>query len=149
VVQLAGDWAVWISRGRPSGGVVRTGEYLDAVLSAYELTENVSELVTPTGADAPAGERHLLLTDISGYTGFMTGVEREHGVDFSAGIPAAYGVLGALLDTVIAGVEPDFALVKLIMRLVRKLVEVEPLPGPTWSFVYGIQRKSPQPRVDA
>jgi class 3 adenylate cyclase len=61
----------------------------------------------------PAGERYLLLADISGYTGFMTGVEQAHGVDFSAGIPAAYAVLGALLDTVIEGVEPEFALVKL------------------------------------
>jgi class 3 adenylate cyclase len=68
---------------------------------------------SPTGADAPAGERYLLLADISGYTGFMAGVEKEHGVDFSPGIPAAYSVLGALLGTVIEGVEPDFALVKL------------------------------------
>jgi len=69
--------------------------------------------VSPTGADAQAGERYLLLADISGYTGFMAGVEQEHGIDFSAGIPAAYSVLGALLDAVIEGVEPDFALVKL------------------------------------
>lgn len=64
-------------------------------------------------ADAPAGERYFLLADISGYTGFMSGVEREHGVDFSEGIPAAYGILGALLDTVIEGVAPGFALIKL------------------------------------
>jgi class 3 adenylate cyclase len=67
---------------------------------------------TPT-AEAPAGERYLLLADISGYTGFMSDVEVAHGVDFSAGIPAAYGVLGDLLDAVIDGVAPDFALVKL------------------------------------
>jgi len=65
------------------------------------------------GADARAGERYLLLADISGYTGFMAGVEQEHGVDFSAGVPAAYGVLGALLDAVVEGVEPDFTVVKL------------------------------------
>jgi class 3 adenylate cyclase len=64
-------------------------------------------------ADAPAGERYLLLADISGYTGFMAGVELEHGVDFGAGIPAAYSVLGDLLQAVVEGVEPDFALVKL------------------------------------
>ena len=58
-------------------------------------------------------EGALVLADISGYTGFMTGVEQEHGVDFSGGIPAAYSVLAALLDTVIRGVEPDFSLVKL------------------------------------
>ncbi len=68
---------------------------------------------SPTWADAPAGERYLLLADISGYTGFMAGVELEHGVDFSAGVPAAYSVLGALLDAVIDGLEPDFGLVKL------------------------------------
>jgi class 3 adenylate cyclase len=68
---------------------------------------------SPTTADAPAGERYLLLADISGYTGFMSGVEQEHGVDFSGGIPAAYGILGALLDTVINGIAPDFSLVKL------------------------------------
>ena len=66
-----------------------------------------------TGADSLAGERYLLLADISGYTGFMAGVEQEHGVDFSAGIPAAYSVLGALLEAVIEGAEPEFALVKL------------------------------------
>jgi class 3 adenylate cyclase len=65
------------------------------------------------GADPPAAERYLLLADISGYTGFMAGVEREHGVDFSAGIPAAYSVLGNLLDAVVEGVKPDLALVKL------------------------------------
>ena len=68
---------------------------------------------SPTRADAPAGERYLLLADISGYTGFMSGVELEHGVDFSLGVPAAYSVLGALLDAVIGGLEPDFAVVKL------------------------------------
>ena len=59
------------------------------------------------------GSGTLLLADISGYTGFMAGVEKEHGVDFSAGIPAAYSVVGGLLDAVVEGVEPDFGLVKL------------------------------------
>ena len=68
---------------------------------------------SPTGADAPAGERYLLLADISGYTGFMAGVEQEHGVDFSAGIPAAYSVLGALLNAIVVALEPNFAVVKL------------------------------------
>ena len=67
----------------------------------------------PTTADPSAGERYLLLADISGYTGFLSGVEQEHGLDFSAGIPAAYGILADLLNSVIEGVEPDFALVKL------------------------------------
>jgi hypothetical protein len=34
-------------------------------------------------------------------------------VDFSGGIPAAYGVLADLLNAVIEGIEPDFAVVKL------------------------------------
>jgi len=68
---------------------------------------------SPAKPDAAAGERYLLLADISGYTGFMAGVEQEHGVDFSQGVPAAYGVLGALLDAVVEGVEPDFTVVKL------------------------------------
>jgi class 3 adenylate cyclase len=64
-------------------------------------------------ADVAAGERYLLLADISGYTRFLSGVEEEHGLDFSGGIPAAYGILAALLDTVIEGLAPGFALVKL------------------------------------
>jgi hypothetical protein len=43
----------------------------------------------------------------------MAGVEVAHGVDFSSGIPAGYGILGALLDSIIGGVEPDLAVVKL------------------------------------
>ena len=78
--------------------------------SALERAERSG---SATGPFAPAGERYLLLADISGYTGFMAGVELEHGVDFSAGVPAAYSVLGALLDGVIEGLEPDFAVVKL------------------------------------
>jgi class 3 adenylate cyclase len=59
------------------------------------------------------GERYLLLADITGYTGFMAGVEQEHAVDFSGGIPVAYSVLGELLNAVIEGLQPDFAVVKL------------------------------------
>jgi class 3 adenylate cyclase len=66
-----------------------------------------------SAAGAAAGERYLLLADISGYTSFMAGVERDHAVDFRAGIPAAYSVLGALLGAVSEGVEPEFAVVKL------------------------------------
>jgi Protein of unknown function (DUF2652) len=54
-----------------------------------------------------------MLADISGYSGFMLGVEQAQGIDFSACIPAAYPVLGALLSAVIKGLEPAFALVKL------------------------------------
>ena len=69
--------------------------------------------MTATVAEAPAGERYLLLADISGYTAFMAGVEVDHGIDFGAGIPAAYSVLGDLLGAVSEGVEPDFEVVKL------------------------------------
>ncbi|HEY6058464.1 MAG TPA: hypothetical protein VIV06_10550, partial [Candidatus Limnocylindrales bacterium] len=80
---------------------------------AGEHVERAERSGSQAASDPPAGERYLLLADISGYTGFMAGVEQAHGVDFSAGIPAAYSVLGDLLDAVIEGAEPDFALVKL------------------------------------
>jgi class 3 adenylate cyclase len=67
----------------------------------------------PTAADPVMGDRYLLLADITGYTGFMAGVEQEHAVDFSGGIPVAYSVLGELLNAVIEGLAPDFAVVKL------------------------------------
>jgi hypothetical protein len=64
--------------------------------------------------DGPvAGERYLLLADISGYTAFLNGVEQAHGVDFSLGLPAGYEVLGALLDAVVEGVQPAFEIAKL------------------------------------
>ena len=64
-------------------------------------------------AISAAGDRYLLLADISGYTAFMADVERAHGVDFSAGIPAGFAVLGELLDGVIEGLRPDFEVAKL------------------------------------
>ena len=67
----------------------------------------------PAASEAAAGERYLFLADISGYTRFMSGVEVEHGADFSNGIPAAYSILGDLLDSVVEGLRPDLALVKL------------------------------------
>lgn len=78
-----------------------------------EHMERAERSRSTVGSDAPAGERYLLIADISGYTGFMAGVEVAHGVDFSAGVPAAYSILGALLGSVIDGLEPDFAVVKL------------------------------------
>jgi class 3 adenylate cyclase len=67
----------------------------------------------PADADPPAGERYLLLADISGYTAFMATVDQDHGTDFSNGIPAAYGILAGLLSAVSEGLEPEFAVVKL------------------------------------
>jgi len=70
-------------------------------------------MVDTTPAAPMAGDRYLLLADISGYTAFLGNVERTHGVDFSAGIPAGYGVLSELLGSVIAGVQPEFEVAKL------------------------------------
>jgi hypothetical protein len=70
-------------------------------------------MTMPSRADPVAGVRYLLLADISGYTGFLNGVERAHGVDFSAGLPAGYEVLGALLGAVIEGIQPAFEIAKL------------------------------------
>ena len=64
-------------------------------------------------ADPVAGLRYLLLADISGYTAFLNGVERDHGADFSAGLPVGYEVLGDLLGVVIDGVQPAFEIAKL------------------------------------
>ena len=85
----------------------------DAASGVPSAVMGSSESSTATEPESAAGERYLLLADISGYTGFMSDVEQEHGVDFSGGIPAAYAVLGALLDAVVEGVKPDFSLVKL------------------------------------
>ena len=79
--------------------------------------------------DIAAGERYLLLADISGYTSFLAGVEQEHGLDFSGGIPAAYGILAALLGTVIEGVAPGFELVKLEGDAVFAAAPAERLDG--------------------
>jgi hypothetical protein len=70
-------------------------------------------MTIPAQADASASLRYLLLADISGYTAFLNGVEEAHGVDFSAGLPAGYEVLGALLDAVVDGVQPTFEIAKL------------------------------------
>jgi class 3 adenylate cyclase len=78
-----------------------------------ERVERLQGTGDPVSPDPAAGERYLLIADISGYTSFMAGVERDHGVDFSAGIPAAYGILSGLLGAITEGVEPDFAVVKL------------------------------------
>jgi class 3 adenylate cyclase len=70
-------------------------------------------MIELTDPASTASDRYLLLADISGYTAFMTSVEQAHGVDFSHGIPAGFAVLGELLDTVIEGVQPAFAVAKL------------------------------------
>jgi hypothetical protein len=65
----------------------------------------------PTSAHR-ASEQYFLLADISGYTAFLGNVEQTHGLDFSHGIPAGDDILGALLDVVVQGIQPAFALAK-------------------------------------
>jgi class 3 adenylate cyclase len=60
-----------------------------------------------------AAERYLLLADISGYTRYLVSVEETHGVDFSAGVPAGYEIIAALLDAVVRGIEPELEVAKL------------------------------------
>lgn len=73
----------------------------------------VMRMADSTQVASRAGDRYLLLADISGYTAFMASVESAHGVDFSAGIPAGFAILGKLLDGVVEGVQPDFEVIKL------------------------------------
>ena len=76
-----------------------------------------------------AAQRYLLLADISGYTAFLNGVEVAHGEDFSSGLPAGYEVLGALLDAVVAGVQPAFEIAKLEGDAVFAVAPAEGLDG--------------------
>ncbi len=82
-----------------------------------------------TQTDSLAGQRYLLLADISGYTSFLSGVEHAHGVDFSGGIPAGYGILGALLDAVVEGVQPAFGIAKLEGDAVFAVAPADTLDG--------------------
>ena len=86
-------------------------------------------MTIPTRADPVAGQRYLLLADISGYTAFLNLVEQAHGVDFSSGIPAGYEVLGALLDVVVEGVQPVFEIAKLEGDAVFAVAPAEGLDG--------------------
>jgi class 3 adenylate cyclase len=74
-------------------------------------------------------EGYLLLADISGYTAFVAGVGETHGVDFSAGIPAGYSLVGELLDTVVEGVQPEFGVAKLEGDAVFAMAPAETLDG--------------------
>ena len=75
----------------------------------------VADLTRPMAVGRPeavAGDRYLLLADISGYTAFMAGVEEVHGVDLTAGIPAGYAILAGLLGAVSGRLAPDFTVIK-------------------------------------
>src|SRR5919109_4828650 len=86
-------------------------------------------MAMPSRANPVAGQRYLLLADISGYTSFLNGVEEAHGVDFSLGMPAGYESLGALLDAVIEGVQPAFDIAKLEGDAVFAVAPAEGLEG--------------------
>ncbi|HYK95786.1 MAG TPA: DUF2652 domain-containing protein [Candidatus Dormibacteraeota bacterium] len=70
-------------------------------------------MTEPTGPVTTVGQRYLLLADISGYTGFLAGVENAHGVDLADEVPPGYALMGELLDALAGGVQPEFAVVKL------------------------------------
>ena len=82
---------------------------------------------TSAAADAAAGER-TCPRRISGYTGFLAGVEVAHGVDFSGGIPAAIHP-GGLLDAVIRASSRTSAIVKLEGDAVFADAPAPPLDG--------------------
>jgi hypothetical protein len=86
-------------------------------------------MAIPSRPDPVAAQRYLLLADISGYTAFLNAVEGAHGVDFSAGLPAGYEVLGTLLDTVVDGVQPAFDIAKLEGDAVFGAAPAERLDG--------------------
>jgi hypothetical protein len=74
-----------------------------------------------------ASERYLILADISGYTAFLGGISQTHGVDFSMGVPAGYEIIAALLDVVVRGLTPAFAVVKIEGDAVFAIAPVAPL----------------------
>ena len=73
---------------------------------------NMAEPKVRSGIAKQASEQYFLLADISGYTAFLGNVEQTHGLDFSHGIPAGYEILGALLEVVVQGIQPTFAIAK-------------------------------------
>jgi class 3 adenylate cyclase len=70
-------------------------------------------MAQPVSPSSSAGEGYLLLADISGYTGFMSGVGEAHGFDYAEGIPPGYELMGVLLDAVASGLGTPFSVAKL------------------------------------
>ena len=103
------------------------------------------------------GQEYLLLADISGYTGFVVGVEEAHGVDFSGGIPPGYELLGALLDAVMSGVQPEFSIAKLEGDAVFAVAPTDTLDGHGDALIdqleavyqaFAMRRTEAQPKED-
>ena len=63
----------------------------------------------PPANDGRGVPYYLLLADISGYTAFLSRVESTHQVDLSGVMPAGYEILGQLLEAVVGGIQPAFA----------------------------------------
>lgn len=107
------DWASddWAGAGRPAA---RPGSV------------PVSALRKP---EASAEETYFLLADLTGYTSFLAGVEQIHGVDFSVGVPAGFGVMAALLEAVVEGVQSDFELEQLEGDAVFAVARADALDG--------------------
>ncbi len=82
-----------------------------------------------------AAEQYYLLADISGYTAFLAGVEQTHGTDFSQGIPAGYEILGQLLDVVVQGIQPAFAVAKVEGDAVFGVATASELDGGSGSLL--------------
>jgi hypothetical protein len=86
------------------------------------------------GADE-AAERYFLLADISGYTAFLNGVERAHGVDLSGGMPAGYEILGSLLDAIVDGLRPRWEIAEIEGDAVFAIGQPEILGGNGFSIL--------------
>jgi hypothetical protein len=74
-------------------------------------------------------EDYLLLADLTGYSTFLAGVGRTHGVDFSNGVPAGFAITAALLDAVVEGLGPAFEVEKLEGDAVFAVAEATSLDG--------------------
>jgi hypothetical protein len=86
-----------------------------------------------------ASEQYFLLADISGYSAFLAGVEQTHGLDFSHGIPAGYEILGALLDVVVQGIQPAFAVAKVEGDAVFGVAAATDLDAVSGSLLAGLR----------
>jgi len=98
-----------------------------------------------------ASEQYFLLADISGYTAFLGNVEQTHGLDFSDGIPAGYEILGALLDVVVQGIQPTFAVAKVegdAIFGVAPAAELDAVSGSLLGVFRGVVRRFQDVKVE-
>ena len=86
-----------------------------------------AEASTAPRTVSEASERYLILADISGYTAFLAGIQETHGLDFSVGVPAGYEIIAELLDVVVRGLTPTFAIAKIEGDAVFAIAPVAPL----------------------